>query len=56
VHELGGAAIVQDPASAERYEMPRAAVRAVPDAHVLPLEEIPGLLTALCGTAKVAPV
>jgi two-component system, chemotaxis family, protein-glutamate methylesterase/glutaminase len=56
VHEFGGAAIVQDPATAERYEMPRAAVAAVPGAHVLPLEEIAGLLTALCGTAKVARV
>jgi two-component system chemotaxis response regulator CheB len=56
VRELGGAAIVQDPASAERPEMPLAAAAAVPDAHVLPLEEIAGLLTALCGTARVARV
>jgi len=56
VHELGGVAIVQDPATAERHEMPRAAVTAVPSAHVLPLEEIAELLVVLCGTAKVATV
>jgi two-component system chemotaxis response regulator CheB len=56
IRELGGAAIVQDPATAERPEMPRAAVAAVPGAHVLPLDRIPGLLVTLCGTAKVATV
>lgn len=49
IAELGGAAIVQDPVTAERGEMPRAAAEAVPDAHVLPLEEIPVLLVELCG-------
>jgi hypothetical protein len=34
--------------------MPRAALRAVPDAHVAPLEEIAPLLVELCGTAKAA--
>jgi two-component system, chemotaxis family, protein-glutamate methylesterase/glutaminase len=56
IRELGGVAIVQDPASAERQEMPSAAVGAVPDAHVLPLEEIPELLVRLCGAGKVAAV
>jgi two-component system, chemotaxis family, protein-glutamate methylesterase/glutaminase len=56
IRELGGVAIVQDPATAERAEMPRAAVAAVPSAHVLPLDEIPALLLTLCGTAKVATV
>lgn len=49
IAELGGAAIVQDPASAERAEMPRAALDAVPEARVVPLEEIAGLLIELCG-------
>ncbi len=40
----GGAAIVQDPAEAERPEMPAAALAAVPTAAVLPLAEIPGAL------------
>ena len=52
IRELGGAAIVQDPATAERPEMPRAALRAVPDADVLPLEEIAPRLVELCGTTK----
>jgi two-component system chemotaxis response regulator CheB len=54
IRELGGAAVVQDPATAERPEMPRAALRAVPDAHVLPLELIAPLLVELCGTTKPA--
>jgi len=49
IAELGGEAIVQDPAGAERAEMPSAAVRAVPDARVLPLDEIAALLIELCG-------
>jgi two-component system chemotaxis response regulator CheB len=56
IRELGGVAIVQDPATAERPEMPSAAVAAVPSAHVLPLDEIPALLLTLCGTATVATV
>ncbi len=40
----GGAAIVQDPAEAERAEMPAAALAAVPTATVLPLAGIPGAL------------
>jgi two-component system chemotaxis response regulator CheB len=40
VHDAGGAVIVQDPGTAERGEMPRAAVElGIPDV-VLPLEEI----------------
>jgi two-component system chemotaxis response regulator CheB len=52
--ELGGAAIVQDPATAECDEMPRAALAAVPDALVLPLGEIPSALVALCGLRLAA--
>jgi two-component system, chemotaxis family, protein-glutamate methylesterase/glutaminase len=41
VKELGGVAVVQDPASAERREMPAAALAAVSTADaVLPLDEI----------------
>jgi two-component system chemotaxis response regulator CheB len=53
VVELGGAAIVQDPAEATRDEMPLAALRAVPSARVVPAAEIAPLLVGLCGTAKV---
>src|SRR5262249_18269223 len=38
IAELGGAAVVQEPDTAERAEMPRAAVLAVPSARVLPVE------------------
>jgi two-component system chemotaxis response regulator CheB len=54
VAELGGTAIVQDPATARRDEMPRAALRATPTARVAPVEEIGPLLVDLCGLAKVS--
>jgi two-component system, chemotaxis family, protein-glutamate methylesterase/glutaminase len=54
IAELGGTAIVQDPETAERSEMPTAALRAVPTAHVAPLEEIASLLVALCSPAEVS--
>lgn len=54
VVELGGTAIVQDPETAQRDEMPRAALRAVPDARVLQVEEIASLLVDLCGVARVS--
>jgi two-component system chemotaxis response regulator CheB len=53
VVELGGAAIVQDPAEATRPEMPRAALAAVPSARVAKIAEIASLLVELCGVAKV---
>lgn len=40
VVDAGGHAVVQDPATAEVRVMPRAAIRAVPEACVLPLEDI----------------
>jgi two-component system, chemotaxis family, protein-glutamate methylesterase/glutaminase len=46
--DLGGAAIVQDPETSERHEMPRAALAAAPSARVARLEEIGSLLTELC--------
>jgi two-component system chemotaxis response regulator CheB len=54
VAELGGTAIVQDPATAQRDEMPRAALRATPTAKVLPVAEIAPLLVGLCGLARVS--
>ena len=53
VAELGGMAIVQDPSTAQRDEMPLAALRATPAARVLPVEEIAHLLVELCGLARV---
>lgn len=53
VVELGGTAIVQDPADAVRDEMPRAALAAVPAARVMLTVEIAPLLVELCGVAKV---
>jgi two-component system, chemotaxis family, protein-glutamate methylesterase/glutaminase len=53
VAELGGAAIVEDPAEAARAEMPRAALDAVPTARVAAASEIGPLLVELCGLAKV---
>ncbi len=43
----GGTGIVQDPETAESRTMPAAAVRAVPEAEVLPLEEIAPRLVSL---------
>ncbi len=47
--DRGGRAIVQDPATAEIAVMPLAARRAVPEACVLSLEEIPRYLAAIRG-------
>ncbi len=52
--ELGGTAIVQDPETAQRDEMPRAALRATPSALVTPVAEIAPLLVDLCGLARVS--
>jgi two-component system, chemotaxis family, protein-glutamate methylesterase/glutaminase len=49
VKRLGGHTIVQNPADAERQEMPRAALRAVTPDQVLSLAAIPGALAELCG-------
>jgi two-component system, chemotaxis family, protein-glutamate methylesterase/glutaminase len=53
IAELGGAALVQDPETAERDEMPRAALARVPTATVAPVAEIAPLLVELCGVTKV---
>ena len=47
--EAGGAVIVQEPESAERQEMPAAALQATPSARILPLDEIPAALAKLVG-------
>jgi two-component system chemotaxis response regulator CheB len=47
----GGRAIIQDPATAESKAMPAAAVQAVPEAEVLPLQKIaPRLVTITAGS------
>jgi two-component system chemotaxis response regulator CheB len=54
IRELGGATIVETPDTAERPEMPRAALAAVPDARVARLDQIAPLLVELCGTTTAA--
>lgn len=44
-----GLAVVQDPETAEKPDMPRAALAAVAEARVLPLEEIGPFLSEVCG-------
>ena len=55
VKRLGGHTIVQNPADAERAEMPRAALRAVEPAQVLSLAAVPGALADLCGAGERTP-
>ena len=47
VRRRGGRTIAQDPATAERGEMPASAIATGEVQHVLPLEEIPELLARL---------
>ncbi len=49
VADAGGHAVVQDPETAEVRVMPRSAAKAVPEACVLPLEEIAGHLARIRG-------
>jgi two-component system, chemotaxis family, protein-glutamate methylesterase/glutaminase len=49
IRNAGGVTVVQDPATADRREMPDAAIAAVPDSKVLPLEAIAGFLVGVCG-------
>lgn len=44
VARYGGATIVQDPTTAEKQEMPAAAIAAVPDAVVAPLDEVASVI------------
>lgn len=48
VRGQGGITIAQDPATAERREMPAAAIATGSVHRVLPLDKIPGLLIDLC--------
>ena len=48
VVERGGKVVVQDPSTAERAEMPRAALASGIDAHVVPLDEMGRFLADLC--------
>jgi len=50
----GGVAIVQDPATAERREMPAAALAATPTAHVLALDQIGPLRVDLVAAGEAA--
>ncbi len=48
VQRLGGITIVEDPETAIRPEMPRAALKDLQPTHVVPLERMPALLSRLC--------
>ncbi len=50
----GGYAIVQDPATAVRRDMPDAAIALADVDVVLPIDEIAGHLVELCGTGRAA--
>jgi two-component system, chemotaxis family, protein-glutamate methylesterase/glutaminase len=54
VVELGGVAIVQDPSTAARAEMPGAALAAVPSALVAAPEAIADAIVELCGARTTA--
>ena len=45
----GGCTIAQDPATAERPEMPKAAIATGAVQRIVPLDDIPGVLAELCG-------
>jgi two-component system chemotaxis response regulator CheB len=49
IREAGGAAVVQDPTTAEVRVMPAAALKAVPDACVLPVDRVGPYLAAVRG-------
>jgi two-component system chemotaxis response regulator CheB len=48
IADAGGMCLVQDPETAVADAMPRAALIAVPDAKVLRLDAMPGVLDTLC--------
>ena len=54
IADRGGAAIVQDPATAESAIMPNAALKLVPEAHVAPIEEMGKLIAKLQARQKTA--
>jgi two-component system chemotaxis response regulator CheB len=54
IRRRGGLTIAQDPASAERPEMPAAAIATGAVQRVVPLEDIAPLLTEVCGDERQA--
>ena len=52
--DAGGMAIVQDPDSAEMPVMPRAAGLAVPEATILPVDQIPPYLVSLIRASETS--
>jgi two-component system, chemotaxis family, protein-glutamate methylesterase/glutaminase len=54
VARAGGTVVVEDPASAERPEMPRAVLAAVPDALVVPLTGLGAMLRELAQRRSLA--
>ena len=51
IHQLGGIAVVQDPADAQAPSMPSNALRLVPDAHVVAIDRMPALFEQLLATS-----
>jgi two-component system chemotaxis response regulator CheB len=47
IFDRGGVVMVQDPSTAESATMPSAAIRCVPEAHVLPISQIASTLSEL---------
>jgi len=54
IADRGGAAIVQDPSTAESAVMPAAALKRVPDAKVATIEEIGGIIAKLVARSRTA--
>lgn len=48
IKRCGGTALVQDPADAAMPSMPKNAIREVPIDYIVPVSEMPALLTTLC--------
>ncbi len=54
IRRLGGIAVAQDPATAERSDMPAAAIEAAQPQHVCPLHEIAPLLVRIAASERVS--
>lgn len=52
LHQTGGLVFVQDPATADYPQMPSAAAAAVPEARVVPLEDIGAAIAAIAGRGR----